>query len=129
MIPRDEPYEGPAAAALARDGAAHTAGGSRDDHYLLSQSIDGGAYSSVSSSLAATTLTRNLVPGHTYRFAIRAVDKAGNVCALYYGFTFRLTGLHESNAAIHYNGIWPTSTESASPAVSGCAASRASSAR
>jgi hypothetical protein len=80
------------------------------DHYLLSQSIDGGVYTSVSSSLTATTMTRDIVPGHNYRFAICAVDKAGNVGALYYGLTFRLTGLHESNAAIHYVGTWPTST-------------------
>jgi hypothetical protein len=78
--------------------------------YALSQSTDGHAYVSVSTTLTGTSLTRNLSTGHTYRFAIRATDKVGNIGAWAYGSTFKLTGVSQASSAVHYHGTWATST-------------------
>ena len=50
--------------------------------YELLQSTDGGAWTVVSTTLTAPTADRSLASLHTYRFRVRAVDKAGNVGAV-----------------------------------------------
>jgi hypothetical protein len=78
--------------------------------HSLSVQVDGGAWTAISTSLTTPALTRNLAPGHTYRFAVRAIDKAGNTSPWLYGPTFRLTGLQQTAAAVTYGGTWTTST-------------------
>jgi hypothetical protein len=81
--------------------------------YELDQSVDGGAWSRVSSSLAGTSTDRSLATGHSYRFRTRAVDKAGNVGAWATGTTFKLTRYSEGNSRLTYKGTWRTSSSSA----------------
>src|SRR5207249_4411164 len=51
--------------------------------YRLFESIDGGAYAQVSLPTPTTTsLTRVLSFAHSYRYALRAVDAAGNASNL-----------------------------------------------
>jgi hypothetical protein len=80
--------------------------------YDAAQSTDGGAWATVATGLAAPKLDRVLATGHSYRFRVRAVDRAGNVGAWTYGSTFRLTGYSESNARVRYSGRWTTSASS-----------------
>jgi hypothetical protein len=82
------------------------------DRFELAQSTDGGGWTSVSTSLTATSLDRALAHGHAYRFRVRAVDEAGNVGAWMTGPTFRLTHYGESSANLKYSGTWSTSTSS-----------------
>ena len=82
------------------------------DRYELAQSTDGGGWTSVSTSLTATSLDRALAHGHAYRFRVRAVDTAGNVGAWMTGPTFRLTHYGESSSKVTYSGSWSTSTSS-----------------
>ena len=76
--------------------------------YELLQSTDGGAWTTVSTTLTAPTADRSLASLHTYRFRVRAVDKAGNVGAWVFGPTFRLSRYSEFNSAIAYSGSWST---------------------
>jgi hypothetical protein len=78
--------------------------------YELAQSTDGGAWTTVSSALGVPTIDRPLAPSHTYRFRVRAVDRAGNTGAWMNGPTFRLTAYSEANGGIRYTGTWTTSS-------------------
>jgi hypothetical protein len=78
--------------------------------YHLSQSTDGGSWTTVSTSLTTRTLSRPFAHGHTYRLRVRAVDRAGNVGAWKYGSTFRVTRYHEGSAKLRYGRTWRTST-------------------
>jgi hypothetical protein len=69
--------------------------------YELAQSTDGGAWTTVS-----TSLDRLLAHGHTYRFRVRAIDQAGNIGSWTYGSTFRLTHYGETNSRLRYSGTW-----------------------
>ena len=93
--------------------------------YELAQSTDGGAWTTVSTTLTSPTATRNLAPLHTYRFRVRAVDKAGNPGSWATGTTFRISRYSESNAAITYSGSW---TKVSSTAYWGSAAKKSSTA-
>jgi hypothetical protein len=77
--------------------------------YDVALSTDGGAWTSPTTAISAS-LTPSLAPGHTYRFRVRAVDRAGNVGAWAYGSTFRVTGISQASSAVHYRGSWTTST-------------------
>jgi hypothetical protein len=92
---------------LAWTGADATSGIARNE---LAQSTDGGAWSTVSSALGTATIDRPLAPSHTYRFRVRAVDRAGNTGAWMSGPTFRLTAYSEANGGIRYTGTWTTSS-------------------
>lgn len=74
--------------------------------YELAQSTDGGAWTTVSTTLISPTATRSLAPQHTYAFRVRAVDKAGNVGLWATGSVFRVSRYSESNSAITYSGTW-----------------------
>jgi hypothetical protein len=78
--------------------------------YNLSQQVDGGTWTSLSTTLTSTALTLNLTPGHTYRFALRAIDKASNTGAWSYGPAFVLTAVQQSSSRVVYHGTWTTST-------------------
>jgi hypothetical protein len=82
--------------------------GSGVHHYEFGLSTDGGAYTTVASSLASPTFDRALAPGHTYRAAVRATDVAGNVGAWAYGSAFKLTAYQEGSSAVHWTGTWHT---------------------
>ena len=74
-------------------------------HYDLEESIDGGAFSLVSSPATAKA-TVNLNPGHSYRFEVRATDNAGNVSGFTAGPAFTLTAYQETASSITYTSGW-----------------------
>lgn len=80
--------------------------------YRLQQSTDGGTWRSLAlPTPRTTTLTRRLAPGHTYRFRVRATDKAGNVGAWRYGPSFRPRVTQETSSHIVYRRTWSALTE------------------
>jgi len=89
---------------LAWSGADATSGVAR---YELSQRTDGGTW--VPTSTTATTTVRNLY-GHSYQFAVRAIDKAGNTGAWAFGPVFKIGGVSQAYSAVHYTGTWASST-------------------
>jgi hypothetical protein len=89
-----------------------TDSGSGVARYELRQQTDGGAWVTVSNSISVASSVRGLAPGHTYRFAVRAVDRAGNVGGFAFGTTFLVTGHQESSSSIRYRGTWSPGSSS-----------------
>jgi hypothetical protein len=80
------------------------------DRYELAQQNDGGAWTTVA-TVAAPTATRSIPTEHTYRFRVRAFDKAGNSSGWAYGDTFRVSRFSEYNSRISYVGTWSTAKD------------------
>jgi Bacterial Ig domain len=81
--------------------------------YALQQSLDGGAYTTVSLPSALTTSSvRQLTNGHTYRFRVRATDKNGNTSSYRYGTSFKVVRYQDNSTSVVYSGFWGTSTSS-----------------
>jgi hypothetical protein len=93
--------------------------------YELAQSTDGGAWSTVSTTLTSANLDRLLAPNHTYRFRLIGVDGAGNASSPVYGPTFRLTHYGETNSRVRYKGTWSLATGAAYWGAKAMASSRA----
>ncbi|MEW6224457.1 MAG: hypothetical protein AB1627_07480 [Chloroflexota bacterium] len=82
--------------------------------YQLQQSVNGGTWSTVSSTLTSAYADRSLRPGSTtYRFRVRGWDAAGNVSAFVTGPTITMRHLQESSSAITYSGTWARSAKTA----------------
>jgi hypothetical protein len=86
--------------------------GSGIDHFVLYQATDGGALVAIESNLKTQYLELDLRFGHAYRFAVKAVDRAGNSSSLAVGGPFHLTAVSQSAGAVHYHGSWANSTSS-----------------
>lgn len=88
-------------------------GGSGIVRYELAQSISGGAYSTISTTLVSPSATVQAGSTGSRRFRVRAVDAAGRVGAWVIGpvVTPRLT--QETSSSIAYSTGWSTSTASA----------------
>ncbi len=84
----------------ADEGGAHVAS------YDVARSVDGGRFTLIASGLAARSLTVAIPSGHSYRFEVRARDRAGNVGAWLAGATIRPALVQESNVGIAYRGTW-----------------------
>ena len=82
---------------------------SRVARYELGQQTNGGAWTTVSTTLTKNLTDRSLASEATYRFRVRAVDQAGNIGAWTYGDTFRVSRFSEGNSRITYSGTWSTS--------------------
>lgn len=89
---------------------AWTASSAADlDHYIVTRSMDGGAYAQV--GLPTTNFfNMNLGSGHVYRFRVYAADHAGNKSPYSVSASFRATNYSESNAALKYSGSWSTAS-------------------
>jgi hypothetical protein len=85
--------------------------GSGIARYELAKSTNGGPWVTVpASARSVTTMTVGLPSGASYRFRVRAVDRAGNRSAWAYGSTFSIAGYSEASAAVRWSGSWtPTS--------------------
>jgi hypothetical protein len=75
--------------------------------YQVEQSTDGGAWTRLSlSGPLVTSVGRSLSPGHSYRFRVRAIDRAGLWSGWRYGPVLG-AGLHqESSTALAWSGTW-----------------------
>ena len=60
--------------------------------------------------MTRASATLNLAPGQTYRYAVRAFDRAGNVSPFTFGTAFTLAGHQETSTAIRYTGTWGRAT-------------------
>ena len=76
--------------------------------YDVRQSEDGGAWDRIADATPATSLQTTVTPGHTYRFQVRARDKAGNVGGWSGGYTWYPRLVQESHGDLAYTGAWST---------------------
>jgi hypothetical protein len=76
--------------------------------YDVQRSYDGAAYATIASATTATSLDWTMTPGHTYKFRVRARDKAGNVGAWTTAYSWHAYLRQNSYASIGYTGTWAT---------------------
>jgi hypothetical protein len=83
--------------------------GSGIDHYEVQQSRNGGTWTTVASP-KTPRLDRSLTPSSstTYRFRVRAVDRANNTSSWATGPTFRLGRAQQNASSVSYRGTWRT---------------------
>ncbi|HSL97655.1 MAG TPA: N-acetylmuramoyl-L-alanine amidase [Candidatus Deferrimicrobiaceae bacterium] len=81
--------------------------------FEVARSRDGGAFKIIATGLSSAARKASLKPGHTYRFEVRARDKAGNVGPWKAGPTLRPKLFQQTKAAIVYRGTWRTGSSSA----------------
>jgi hypothetical protein len=72
--------------------------------YDVRRSVDGGAFRPAESNWTGNSLNRALDPGHTYRFEVRATDKAGNVGTWKAGRTIRPRLLQQTHDDVIFRG-------------------------
>ena len=82
--------------------------GSGVANYDVQRSYDGGAYATIKSATTATTLDWTMNLGHSYRFRVRARDKAGNVGAWTTAYSWGASLLQNSSSSVVYAGSWAT---------------------
>ena len=94
-----------------RFGSIWNESGSGLVRYHASKSIDDGDFTSISTTLSSNIVKVNVLPGHHYFFAMRAVDRAGNV-SLWERYVAQasLTAIQQSSSRAVYRGPWTTST-------------------
>jgi hypothetical protein len=83
-------------------------GGSGVERYELAKSTSGGAYTTVSTTLARPLAYQSLQPGRSHRFRARAIDFAGNVGAWVYGPTITPVVVQQTSASVHFTTGWKT---------------------
>ena len=80
--------------------------------YDVARSYDGGAYATIANGTPYTAVNTTMTPGHTYRFRVRARDKAGNVGSWVYASTWNSSLVQQTSAAVTYAGTWTSSSAS-----------------
>ena len=80
--------------------------------YDVAGSVDGAAFRSIATGVTGTSLATILTPGHSYRFEVRAHDKAGNVGYWRAGATFTPALTQQTSTAVHFVGAAVQTTSS-----------------
>ena len=93
--------------------------------YDVARSYDGGAYATIASATTATAIDWTMTPGHSYRFQVRARDKAGNIGAWVATSTWYPVLTQDSSSSLVYTGSWATSSNAESSGGSAKSASAA----
>src|SRR6185503_19906245 len=81
--------------------------------YDVARSFDGGRFRVIKTGVSGTSLNWNLRTGHSYRFEVRARDKAGNVGAWSAGVTLKPTRIQQNSSLVHFSGASRTTFLSA----------------
>ncbi|HUQ42953.1 MAG TPA: glycosyl hydrolase family 18 protein [Candidatus Limnocylindria bacterium] len=85
-------------------------GGAGIRDFDVRRSTDGGAFQDVAIHTTATSMPIGLSPSHSYRFQVRARDRAGNLGGWVAGPAFRAARVQGPSTAIAYRGAWATGT-------------------
>jgi hypothetical protein len=102
---RDVTYGGSSfAARIGWSGA--DSGGSGVASYDVERSVDGGSYSVTATGLSSPVLNVSLSSGHTYRYAVRARDGAGNVGAWRASATTSTLVRQDTSGYLHWTTGW-----------------------
>ena len=78
--------------------------------YEVDQQVNGGAWSRVVSGTTARSVARSLVTATTYKFRVRARDRAGNVSPFVEGGTLTPKRYEETTSLTTYAGRWTLTT-------------------
>ncbi|HSL97367.1 MAG TPA: fibronectin type III domain-containing protein [Candidatus Deferrimicrobiaceae bacterium] len=86
--------------------AGSDSGGAGLADYDVAWSVNGSAWTMISSHVPTASLELDLKPGTTYRFRVRARDKAGNVGAWAAGPTVRPKLVQQTSSRIVWRKAW-----------------------
>jgi hypothetical protein len=78
--------------------------------YDVARSYDGHAFQLIAAFLTGASYGTTLTSGHSYRFEVRARDKAGNVGPWKAGPTVRPALTQQTSSAVHFSGSSATSS-------------------
>jgi hypothetical protein len=78
--------------------------------YDVARSIDGAAFVVIATGLTTPSLGVSLSSGHSFRFEVRAHDKANNVGAWVAGVTLHPAVVQQTSTSITWVGSWTTTT-------------------
>ena len=78
--------------------------------YDVARSVDGAAFATLASHVTSTAYSVSMSAGHTYRYEVRARDKAGNVGSWVAGSTQYPSLLQQTSTSIAWAGAWTTLT-------------------
>ncbi len=95
--------------------------------YELQRSINGGSFTTFSTTLTSPSTTMGLSSGASIRVRVRAVDATGNVGAWVTGPTVVASLVQQTTSSIHYAGTWSTSRSTSYSGGSARASSKPSS--
>jgi hypothetical protein len=79
--------------------------------YDVQRSLDGGAFTTIVSGRTASYVYTSLVPGHSYRFRVRARDSSGNLGPWSPSYTWRPLLTQQSNASLTWTGAWTSAID------------------
>jgi len=80
--------------------------------YQVQRQTNAGTWSTVLSATTAMLVNQNLSFSATYRYRVRATDKAGNVGAWSTGPTIQPVLAQQTSTALKYTGSWTTASSS-----------------
>jgi hypothetical protein len=80
--------------------------------YDVARSLDGAGYTYIATGLTSPIVAVGLASGHSYRFEVRARDKAGNVGAWVAGPTLWPSVLQQTSSSLAWSGSWATTSSS-----------------
>jgi hypothetical protein len=90
--------------ALVLTWSAQDVGPSGIASYDVARSIDGSPFRLLTAGLSAPSMVTRVLAGHSYRFEVRARDRAGNVGAWMAGATMRPSLVQQTATAVRFAG-------------------------
>ena len=87
--------------------------GSGVGSYDVARSLDGAAFAVVATALTTPSLATSVAGGHSYRFEVRARDKAGNISGWVAGPTFQPSLVQQTLTTLTWAGAWTTVSNAA----------------
>jgi len=78
--------------------------------YDIARSVDGGTFAVVQTGLTSPAYLISLASGHSYRYEVRAHDRAGNVSGWAAGSTMHPSLLQQTSSLIAWHGTWTTTS-------------------
>lgn len=89
------------------------AGGSGVKRYVVARSVNGGAWTTITSTLTSAALNQTLGKDKSFRYRVKPVDYDGNVGAWVNGPTFTTRLVQQTSSTISYGKTWTTASSSA----------------
>ena len=84
--------------------------GSGIQRFEIQEQVDGGPWSSITTTWTASSIDRRVAPGHAYRYRIRAIDRVGRPSLWGMSPTRRFLTVQESSSAVTYGGRWSSAS-------------------
>lgn len=79
--------------------------------YEVQRSYDGGTFQTIAGAVTGKSLDLTMAPGHSYRFRVRATDRAGNRGAWSPSYTWYPVLAQQSLSTLAWTGTWAAAAD------------------